>query len=154
MEISTSNSFTASLSDAGVGQLMHLPTCSSLVRISCLKPKFHSVECVQQEKNMGGIVLHVCMHHRAPNICPSKISICMSFQAATRFCFWSMRLSPAEQQNHESRTTLLADDLPVWGFIGEKETEIVHGAEQNVYYLFTHYIFSITHNGDQVCGQS
>lgn len=43
-----------------------------------------------------------------------------------------------------------ADDLPVWGFIGEKESEIVHGAEQNVYYLFTHYIFSITHNGDQV----
>jgi hypothetical protein len=46
---------------------------------------------------------------------------------------------------------LCADDLPVWGFIGEKETEIVHGVEQNVYYLFTHYIFSITHNGDQVC---
>jgi len=42
------------------------------------------------------------------------------------------------------------DDLPVWGFIGEKETEIVHGSEQTVYYLFTHYIFSITHNGNQI----
>jgi hypothetical protein len=62
-------------------------------------------------------------------------------------CFTAQLNEPLKKINYRA----CADDLPVWGFIGEKETEIVHGVEQNVYYLFTHYIFSITHNGDQVC---
>jgi len=39
------------------------------------------------------------------------------------------------------------DDLPVWGFIGEKETTLVDGKNEVSYFLFTHYIFSVTHNG-------
>jgi hypothetical protein len=42
------------------------------------------------------------------------------------------------------------DDLPVWGFIGEKETMRKNGEERTSYHLFTHYIFSITYNGNQV----
>jgi hypothetical protein len=38
----------------------------------------------------------------------------------------------------------------VWGFIGEKETEVEHGREKTVYHLFTHYIFSIHHNGEHI----
>jgi hypothetical protein len=38
--------------------------------------------------------------------------------------------------------------LPVWGFIGEKEGSLEEGDSKVSYYLFTHYIFSITHNGE------
>ena len=42
------------------------------------------------------------------------------------------------------------DDLPVHGFIGEKTTEVVNGANVTMYSLYTHYIFTIGHNGEQV----
>ena len=43
-----------------------------------------------------------------------------------------------------------ADDIPIWGFIGEKEVQRRNGEERSNYYLFTHYIFSVTHNGKKV----
>mmetsp|Transcript_19511 Transcript_19511/g.54326 ORF Transcript_19511/g.54326 Transcript_19511/m.54326 type:complete len:583 (-) Transcript_19511:43-1791(-) len=45
---------------------------------------------------------------------------------------------------------LIYDNIPVWGFIGEKETHRRHGEDMTAYYLFTHYIFTITHNGKQI----
>ena len=47
-------------------------------------------------------------------------------------------------------TSAWADDLPIWGFIGEKEVQRRNGEERTNYYLFTHYIFSVTHNGQKV----
>lgn len=45
-----------------------------------------------------------------------------------------------------SQTDLFADDLPVWGFVGEMTTE----DNTNRYFLFTHYIFRISYNDDRV----
>ena len=42
------------------------------------------------------------------------------------------------------------DDIPVQGFIGDKTTEVVNGRNVTMYSLFTHYIFTIGHNGEEV----
>jgi hypothetical protein len=42
------------------------------------------------------------------------------------------------------------DDIPVQGFIGEKTTEVVNGRNVTLYSLFTNYIFTIGHNGEEV----
>lgn len=42
------------------------------------------------------------------------------------------------------------DDLPVQGFVGDKSTEVVNGRNVTMYSLFTHYIFTIGHNGEEV----
>mmetsp|Transcript_10305 Transcript_10305/g.24091 ORF Transcript_10305/g.24091 Transcript_10305/m.24091 type:complete len:597 (+) Transcript_10305:111-1901(+) len=42
------------------------------------------------------------------------------------------------------------DDIPLWGFIGDKSYELVGGENVTMYSLFTHYIFTIAHNGDEV----
>jgi transmembrane 9 superfamily member 1 len=47
---------------------------------------------------------------------------------------------------------LIYDGIPVRGFIGEKKKEIVHGETTAAYHLFTHYIFSISHNGEKILG--
>ena len=43
-----------------------------------------------------------------------------------------------------------ADDLPLWGFIGDKETVESGGKNYTLYYLFAHYIFTLSYNGDKV----
>ncbi|KAG1653817.1 hypothetical protein FOA52_001020 [Chlamydomonas sp. UWO 241] len=40
------------------------------------------------------------------------------------------------------------DDLPVWGFIGKIEKNVKTGVHK--YYLFTHFHFEISYNGDKV----
>ena len=40
------------------------------------------------------------------------------------------------------------DDLPVWGFIGKVEKVVKTGARK--YFLFTHFHFEISYNGDEV----
>jgi hypothetical protein len=47
---------------------------------------------------------------------------------------------------------LIYDGIPVRGFIGEKKKEIIHGESVTAYHLFTHYIFSISHNGEKILG--
>jgi len=45
---------------------------------------------------------------------------------------------------------LLYDDLPIRGFVGTLVTEIRHGEEVKVHYLFKHLHFHLMYNGDQV----
>ncbi len=40
------------------------------------------------------------------------------------------------------------DDLPVWGFIGKVEKVIKTG--QRKHFLFTHFHFEVSYNGDEV----
>ena len=47
---------------------------------------------------------------------------------------------------------LIYDGIPVRGFIGERKKEIIHGETVTAYHLFTHYIFSISHNGEKILG--
>jgi hypothetical protein len=42
------------------------------------------------------------------------------------------------------------DDLPLWGFVGDKETVESGGKNYTLYYLFAHYIFTLSYNGDKV----
>jgi len=42
----------------------------------------------------------------------------------------------------------LPDDLPLWGFIGDVVTNLVDGRNVTSYHLFTHYIFTMTQNGE------
>ena len=43
---------------------------------------------------------------------------------------------------------ILPDDLPLWGFIGDVVTNLVDGRNVTNYHLFTHYIFTMTQNGE------
>ena len=44
-----------------------------------------------------------------------------------------------------------ADELPIWGYVGELETKnVVETANSTRYYLFTHLDFSIAYNGDRI----
>lgn len=47
---------------------------------------------------------------------------------------------------------MFVDDLPVYGYIGEHESEdmILGHTEKSRHYLFTHLNFLITYNGDRV----
>lgn len=40
------------------------------------------------------------------------------------------------------------DDLPVWGFIGKVEKVVKTGTRK--YFLFTHFHFEVSYNGDEV----
>uniref|UniRef100_A0A7S0N4S3 Transmembrane 9 superfamily member n=1 Tax=Cryptomonas curvata TaxID=233186 RepID=A0A7S0N4S3_9CRYP len=71
-----------------------------------------------------------------------------------KLCSYSLKPSDIEAFqraiDEEYYFEFIYDDLPIWGFIGEKEVQRKNGEERTNYYLFTHYIFSVTHNGKKV----
>ena len=43
------------------------------------------------------------------------------------------------------------DDLPVWGFIGKTEQAVAKGGQSETrFFLFTHFHFDVSYNGDRV----
>ena len=53
------------------------------------------------------------------------------------------------------RVCCVADELPIWGYVGELETAGLHTQPNATrYYLFTHLDFSIAYNGHRIIEQN
>ena len=69
------------------------------------------------------------------------LSACSAFLSTYRVHEWPDRKTLCIWQ-------MYYDDLPVWGFIGKVEKVVKTGARK--YFLFTHFHFEISYNGDEV----